>query len=170
MSFIGQRYMARPRRILTKEEASREWMEYGVVYEAEITFDRNLDPNQLAKFATLAISEIKKKHPGIIVNYIEVSGNKLIVQYYDPYEVRAAIPAWVVVIIVAASICTTVAVSVWGAKEVSMTIKDLGKAAYEAITKAPSYIRWPVIIAGLALSVGVSALFIAVLVKAVRGK
>lgn len=163
MSYVGRKFVAKPRRIFTEEEASRTMMEYGVVYEAEITFDRTLDPNRLAEFVFLAISELKKKHPGVTVNYVEVKGNKVIIQYYDE-EVKPAIPVWVATIIIAAAVCVTTAALVWGAEKVSVVVKDLGKF----IAELPEPVKWSLIISGVVLSVGVSALLVAILVRALR--
>ena len=103
---VGYRYPATATICKGREcEEAHPVLELGRIYEAEVTVSVSgfLSTPTLAERAYIAIRELRKKYPGVSINYIEVTekeGNyRVVVQMFDPQLRAQAIPIGIIIVL-----------------------------------------------------------------------
>jgi len=89
----------------------------GYIYEIIAELNMEISENEMWKIRDL-IAEVKKKYPSININYIEVEGRNVVIQFFDPDPV-----GWIVVakiVIVLAAIIAALFAATMFVKEVRM--------------------------------------------------
>jgi len=146
---IGVRYPTV--RDVGKEEVVRP----GVVYEAVYESDKEIDEGSLWRVKDF-IAEVRKKYPGININYLEVCDDKrtVIIQFYDEYT--PAVPGVVIAVVTALALILGIVIAT------TLMVREVKEAGL--VPKLPGREFWVLI------GIGVATGSIASLIAAVKKK
>jgi len=133
-------------------------MELGVVYEVEAVLDRELGGDDFKKVYEV-IKQVRSKYPGVSINYIEVQGNRVIVQMFDEQPAGA----WQVIVILVLILAILIV-----APNAFEHIVNLFIRALKEISEKLPQLPWWVGVSVAAAAVGVSAASVGYLVRSFR--
>ena len=162
-SYIGERFTGKVVAQYDLEQSKQRMLRSGVIYEATIEFQNPIQEQYMAQAMYQALQRLKSQYPGININYIEVNGNKMTIQFYDA-------PVPVAVYIVLALIIALVLAVAYAGQVIGATIKEIIMAPGEALRKLPPYLSIPLAITFAGVGIGVALMSLAVVKRAFTKK